>query len=338
MWTGYNEKMRWKFGLLAFLALALNLMGCVAREVSLPTIVPLPTDTPEVVLPPSATPLPVNTQAPTIVPSPTLTPTPEPITYTVTEKDDMFGVALRFGVSLDALKAANPTVIPNMMGVGTVLVIPITPTPASETPSPNAPTPTLDPFSPLRLAMEPVCLPNALGGAYCFAQLENISQSPVENPSVRFTLPGPEGGFLEMDGILLLNLLPPGQTIPALLYYPARIPDGASVKAQITDWLPMMPNDARYLQTELTSEPAAIAPSGGFADVRGSIAIPDGKPDYVWLLGVAYDADGQVIGVRRWEPDSLPASGPIPFAFRIYAIQGKISEVNLFAEAHTDIP
>ena len=183
------QKMKWNFGTcfcLAFFALALA--GCMSGDVSLPTIVPLPTNTSVIALNPSTTPRPTDTLAPSPTLTPTFTPTPAPVTYTVTEKDDMFGVALRYGVSLDALKAANPTVIPNLMSVGTVLIIPITPTPPSASAGQDDPTPTPDPFSPLRLAMAPVCYRDALGGAYCFAQLENLSQSPVENPSVRFTL------------------------------------------------------------------------------------------------------------------------------------------------------
>lgn len=79
-----------------------------AGDLRLPTIVPLPSDTPSITLTPSAIPLPTNTLAPTPTLAPTLTPTPAPVTYTVTDQDDMFGVSLRFGVSLDALKAANP--------------------------------------------------------------------------------------------------------------------------------------------------------------------------------------------------------------------------------------
>ena len=171
--------MKLKLGLYFWLVILLAFTGCVAGDISLPTIVPLPTDTPIIVLTPSATPQPTNTLAPSPTTPPTPTPTPEPVTYTVTEKDDMFGVALRYGVSLDALKAANPTVIPNMMSVGTVLIIPITPTPPSTGVGQGNPTPTPDPFSPLQLAMPPICYHDALGGAYCFAQLENTSKSPV---------------------------------------------------------------------------------------------------------------------------------------------------------------
>ena len=331
--------MKLKLGLFFWLVLSLALTGCVVGEVSLPTIVPLPTDTPEIVLTPSATPPPTNTLAPSPTTPPTPTPTPEPVTYTVTEKDDMFGVALRYGVSLDALKAANPTVIPNMMSVGTVLIIPITPTPPSTGVGQGNPTPTPDPFSPLQLAMPPICYHDALGGAYCFAQLENTSKSPVENPAVHFVLSGADATTIEMDGILPLNILPAQETLPVVAYFSAPIPANFNVNAQITDWLPVMPDDARYLEPEITFEQPVITVGAGFVEVIGVVNIPDGEAEYVWVLGVVYDSKGQVLGLRRWETEVPPVNASsIPFEFGVFAMQGEIAELKLFVEAHASIP
>ena len=332
------QKMKLKIVTFLSLLFSVVLSACAAGDVSLPTIVPLPTDTSVVALSPSITPQPTNTFAPTSTVPPTPTPTPEPVTYTVTEKDDMFGVALRYGISLDELKAANPTVIPNMMSVGTVLIIPITPTPVSPGTNQENPTPTPDPFNPLRLAMAPVCYQDALGGAYCFAQLENVSDSHVENPSVRFTLTGSDATTLEMDGILPLNILPAQETMPAVAYFPAPIPESFDVSMQITDWLPVMPDDARYLEAEIVAEAPAIAPSADFAQAVGVVNIPDGEAEYIWVLGVVFDLDGQVLGLRRWEANLPLASISIPFDFRLYAMQGEIAEVKLFVEAHASIP
>lgn len=333
------QKMKLKFVTFIGLVFPLALSACAAGDVSLPTIVPLPTDTTVIVSNPGAMPQPTNTLAPSPTTPPTPTATPEPVTYTVTEKDDMFGVALRYGVSLDELKAANPTVIPNMMSVGTVLVIPITPTPPSTGTGQENPTPTPDPINPLRLAMAPVCYQDALRGAYCFVQLENISDSPVENPSVRFSLTGSDATTLEMDGILPLNILPARETIPAVAYYPAPIPESFEVSAQITDWLPVMADDARYLETEIVAEPPANAAGSSFTDVSGLVNIPDGEVDYIWVLGVIYDLNGQVLGLRRWEAElPLSASNSIPFNFTIYAMQGEIVAMKLFAESHANIP
>ncbi|HOU00653.1 MAG TPA: hypothetical protein PLE00_08245, partial [Anaerolineaceae bacterium] len=190
-----------------------------------------------------------------------------------------------------------------------------------------------------RLAMAPVCYRDALGGAYCFAQLENLSQSPVENPSVRFTLTDADATTLEMDGILPLNILPAQQTIPAVAYFPAPVPESFEISAQILDWLPVMPDDTRYLEAKIATEPPVIADGTGFAEAAGKVTIPEGEADYVWVLGVVYDSNGQVLGLRRWEAEvPLSTSGSIPFNFRIYAMQGEIAEMKLFVEAHATIP
>jgi LysM repeat protein len=45
-------------------------------------------------------------------------------TYTVKAGDNMIKIAKKFGVTVVALKAANPTVEPTKMRIGSVLVIP----------------------------------------------------------------------------------------------------------------------------------------------------------------------------------------------------------------------
>ena len=69
-------------------------------------------------------------------------PSPTPFTYTVKRGDTISSIALKFGVSMDDLQAANPEISPNAMSVGQVLKIPSNP----ENPS-GEPTPTPVPFT-----------------------------------------------------------------------------------------------------------------------------------------------------------------------------------------------
>jgi LysM repeat protein len=64
-------------------------------------------------------------------PEPTAEPTPEPTAapvtgkrYKVKKNDTMYDIAVKFGITLKALKKANPKVDPNKMRVGTILIIP----------------------------------------------------------------------------------------------------------------------------------------------------------------------------------------------------------------------
>jgi LysM repeat protein len=70
-----------------------------------------------------ATPITPTIPAPPTPPPPS--PTAELITYTVQPGDNLVDIAQRFGVTIAALRQANPHITnPNYITVGTVLVIP----------------------------------------------------------------------------------------------------------------------------------------------------------------------------------------------------------------------
>jgi hypothetical protein len=76
--------------------------------------------------------------------------------------------------------------------------------------------------------------------------------------------------------------------------------------------------------------------AGQTAHVTGQ-AMPlmlDGQVNTLWVLGVAYDAQGNVIGMRRWE-STTPAAGGVslPFEFKISSLGPPIDRVDLLVEA-----
>ena len=78
------------------------------------------------------TPFVTTTQNPSQTPEGLVTaetplPSPTPFTYTVQSGDTISGIALKFGVSMDDLQAANPETPANAMSVGTILNIPSNP-------------------------------------------------------------------------------------------------------------------------------------------------------------------------------------------------------------------
>lgn len=79
----------------------------------------------------------------------TVAPSPTPVTYTVQPGDTLFDIAIRLGIPLDGLMAANGLTDPDALAVGQVLVVPsleelssgtasATPHPAPGSATPNA--------------------------------------------------------------------------------------------------------------------------------------------------------------------------------------------------------
>jgi LysM repeat protein len=96
---------------------------------------PPPADTPVPAEPDTPTPAAAPTEPPP--PGPTNTPSPLGQTYVVQSGDIPVSIAQRFGITVEALLAANPGIDPNGLQVGQVLVIP--PPPAAEPPPAEPP-------------------------------------------------------------------------------------------------------------------------------------------------------------------------------------------------------
>lgn len=103
------------------LAIALVTLGLVAACGGGATPTPAPT--------PQPTPQPTDIFVESPEPEPTADPSAEPTAaagtrYKVKKGDTMWAIAQEYGISLKALREANPDVDPTTMRVGTVLVIP----------------------------------------------------------------------------------------------------------------------------------------------------------------------------------------------------------------------
>lgn len=99
--------------------------GPVTAPTAEPTPAPTAATTP-VPAAPTATPPSEAPPAPTaeLSPTPTVSWTPTPVQYTVQRGDYLGTIAAEYGVSVEALIAANDIADPNVIEVGQVLVIP----------------------------------------------------------------------------------------------------------------------------------------------------------------------------------------------------------------------
>ena len=253
---------------------------------------------------------------------------PTPFTYTVQQGDTIGSIALKFGISMDDLQAANPEVSPNAMSVGQAINIPSNP----QNPS-GEPTPTPVPFTVQQIE----CYPTADKGMWCLALVHNDFSDFMENVSAQVTLVDANKTMIASQTALLpLNILPANTSLPLTVFFPPEIPLDAKPQVQVLTAIRLLPNDDRYLPATINNTLVRVNADGRSAQVSGVVLLQgDTKQvSQVWVAGSAYDETGHVVGVRRWESDAgLDAGGSLPFAFMVSSLGGKIARVEFAVEA-----
>jgi LysM repeat protein len=256
-------------------------------------------------------------------------PTPTPFTYNVAGGDTLSSIAERFGIRLDDLLAANPGVVAEALSVGQTLKIP-----------PSSPSAAGNPEStPVPAEVGPLeCYPSG-PGLYCLAPVHNPFTQALENTKLQISLLDANGqSFASREAFLPLNVLPAGSTLPAYAYFPAPLPPATNPQAtaQLVTSLLVTPGDARYLPAAARNVLVSIDWNGRSAQVQGEIFLPpENKPaGTVWLAAVAYNANGRIIGFRRWEwQGKLQPGKSQPFLFSVYSLGPIIEKVDVVIEA-----
>ena len=255
-------------------------------------------------------------------------PSPTPFTYTVKAGDTISTIALKFGVSMDDLQAANPEISPNTMSIGEVIKIPSNP----ENPS-GEPTPTPAPFTVQQIK----CYPTTDHGMWCSILVHNDFPDFLENVSAQITLVDANNTTLASQTALLpLNILPPDTSLPLTAFFLPEIPNNAKPRVQILTAIRLLPDDQRYLPATINNTLIQVNSDGLVAQITGQVFLPvDAKnASQVWVAATAYDKTGNVVGTRRWEWDKgLAAGGNLPFEFILSSIGDKIAQVDFAVEA-----
>jgi LysM repeat protein len=255
-------------------------------------------------------------------------PSPTPFTYTVQRGDTISGIALKFGVSMDDLRAANPEISPDAMSVGQVLKIPSNP----ENPSAE-PTPTPVPFTIQQIE----CYPTADKGMWCFVLVHNDFSDFMENLSAQVTLLDVDNTAIASQTALLpFNILPPNASLPLAVFFPPEISFDAKPQVQVLTAIRLLPNDERYLPATINNTLVQVNADGSSAYVSGVVLLPGAAKAAaeIWVAGTAYDEAGHVVGVRRWESKvGLSPGGNLPFEFMVSSIGGTIVQVEFAVEA-----
>ena len=272
-----------------------------------------------------------TTATPSLTPTPnvlviveTSIPTSTPLIYTIKKGDTFSGLAEQFKISQNDLRAANPDVLPNSISVGATLFIPdksTTLTTASTlTPVPAPVTQT-------------VCHPTADNGLWCFALIENNTPDILENVSAQITLLDENNNVLaSQTAFMPLDIIPQNTSLPVYVFFP-NTPTSANIQVQVLS--AVQSSASRYLPAKLNNTIAKVDWNGLTAQLSGQVSLPaeSTAATQVWVAAVAYDKDGRVVGVKRWEGGAIQPGGSIAFSFFVSSLGSAIDAVDFIVEA-----
>ena len=313
--------------LVIFFSLALS--GCAAAQPTEPVqtgenirLTPYYTAT----FTPTVTPTPEG--LPTSTPLPTATPTPR--VYKVQANDTMIGIANYFGLTLAELQAANPGVQPALLSIGTELVIPVT-----ETATPAAAAPAPVSYS-LNLP-DTARVSSLTGGYHCYALVVNEEDFALENLTVELTLTDPAGGEpLSRVVELPLHQLAAGARMPFYTYFNPPVFANAQASATILTVTDARDGNGKILPLVIEGVEVKITADGAAAAVSGTARLESegaASGSYT-LVGVAYDADGRVVGLRRITGETgWGENTDLEIKLTVYSTGGNIDRVEVFGEA-----
>lgn len=304
--------MRW------FLCLCVALAACNAAPplTATPTLRPMPAGV--------TISAPQSRSTPVIIASPT--PAPTPIIHVVANGETLIGIAVQYGVGLEELQAANPTVSAQFLSVGTQLIIPAS---ASSAPIPavGAPTPV-----PLTFG-EPQCFPTATHGWLCLVEAINPNATAVEAVSARLTLAGADGlPVAEALADPIANVIAPGSGVPLVSRFAPPAPAFAAIGVQTVTALPLADVASRFILLETLD--VTTETRGAEWVVRGTVRNPAAVNVARARIALAlYSEAGLPVGARQIDLETGLAAGEArAFIISASALGGEAVRTQLFAE------
>lgn len=315
------HRIRYLFGLLLLFLLA-SCHGQVLTRVT-----PTPTLTPTVVIVVAATPRPTATPAP-YTPAPTATPTvtPTPLIYTLKGGDTLLGLAIEYGVSLQAIQDANGITDPRGLLVGQKIVIP------REAPQ-TAGTPTVTP-SPIPFTVENMTFNyTPIGGLWGFGEVHNTTSLDLEQAGVTVRLLDEKGKVLtQAQGYAQVDLIPVDGRAPFSVHFQEAPNSFASYSAQpatgVKGYVGSYYRDLtpRNL-TGAGQRYASYTVSGAIANTGPEDAVG------VTVTVTVYDAIGRVIGTRKAIPEHnvIPRGGETLFSITLTPAGGPVHSFRVTA-------
>ena len=267
----------------------------------------------------------------TLIPTPG--PSPTPFVHIIEKDDTLLGIAIRYGVTLEEILAANPDINPRILSIDQQILIP-----SLEGDVPGGLIPTATPI-PLQLARVK-CYPTSSQQLWCLTYVANDSDDWLEGLSTIITLFNQDGEQIDANvAYAPLNLLPPNSVMP----FAVKFPKDGDISAATTNTSFIAQNvQERYLILSVIWEVIEEGDDGLIWKVAGSVdASPENTigANNVSLLVTGFDRNGDVVGFRKWDRvEGIEPGGSFDFEIEVFSLGPPITSVEVLAEAIPAVP
>lgn len=280
---------------------------------------------------------PVPSQPPTDTPSPTPTATPQ--IYIIREGDTLLDIAIRYGIPLAELRAANSQSDLSLLQIGQQLIIPPPlPTQVMENAETAVPVLAATPTPVPLTVLLPACYDSRSEMILCLGEVENPHEMLVERVALRVQVMDAAGGVLDETITALDQVwLPPGSSAPYRAQFNLSWRTFAAAGTQIQTSLLSAdaPPDAESRFARLSVEDIETRSEGDRLIVNARVVNVDtSRASDLRIVATVKDEAGQVIGYRVSAPStSLSAGASLAVEMVIFPLaRPENSSVLLYAE------
>ena len=287
----------------------------------------LATLTPESAIRPTAT-------APFLPPAPTATPTvtPTPIVHVVQEGDTLGAIAFEYGVSMEAIQAANGIENPQFLSIAQELFIPTSDDDGDIAPGLLLPTPT-----PVALTVQGVGMyETPVGSLWCLGEVVNTTEFALMNTQVYVALFDASGQQLVgVNAFAAADVIPPGERSPFGVLFTAPPSDWVNFRVSIIRGEAAGALGDSYVPVTVVEQQGQPIEPQFQASGLVQNASAEKSAETVMVTVTAYDAGGMVTGFRQgaveldgpFAPNAtapfdvmLNFHGPLPADFHVIAV------------------
>ncbi len=321
--------------ILFLIVILMTLTACGGEVVTVqPTAKASPTSAGALLAPTLESAIRPTATAPFLPPAPTATPTvtPTPIVHVVQEGDTLGAIAFQYGVSMEAIQAANGIENPQFLSIAQELVIPTSDEDGDIAPGLLLPTPT-----PVALTVQGVAVyETPVGSLWCLGEVVNTTEFTLMNTQVYVALFDASGQQLVgVNAFAAADVIPPGERSPFGVLFTAPPSDWASFQVTIMrgeaagalgdSYVPITVVEAQGQPVEPQFQASGLVQNTSAEKTAGEVMV----------TVTTYDAEGLVTGFRQRaleldDPlapnDTAPFDvqlnfhGPLPADFHVTAV------------------